>query len=178
MNKEAYKLMAHAEDLQKMAEQATNFLSTTVKQLEGNVVNAVLSSTRSEIDKNLGNIKKELLGATMGLVETSEKAKSTAEFLMRTSFFVAVLILATAMAVGGAFFGVGNLLIKSRVNELEELKYAIQVEEASLRELQSETWKLELVRYEDGRRAIILPSGININHTGSVDGRIAIVLRP
>lgn len=72
-----------------------------------------------------------------------------------------------------------ELPIKSRINELAELKAAIVVEQRILGELQGKTWGLELVTYGDGTRGIVLPRGVKVDRTGAVqDGRTAIVIKP
>lgn len=87
-------------------------------------------------------------------------------------------LLAVALVIGGVGFAVMGFIGKSKLAELNELKAAIQTEQAILDELQSKTWKLDLVRYEDGSRGIILPKGVKIERTGAIpDGRNGIVIR-
>lgn len=90
-----------------------------------------------------------------------------------------VFLLAVAMVVIGAAYVAGNLLVKSRVDELAELKTQIEAERDTLAELRSKAWGLELVKYDDGSRGIILPKGVKVDRTGAVqDGRIGVVIRP
>jgi hypothetical protein len=77
-----------------------------------------------------------------------------------------------------AFTG-SNALLKGRGADLDELKVKVAQERGTLDELWSKTWGLELVKYDDGSRGIILPKGVRIDRTGDVkDGRAAVVIRP
>lgn len=63
--------------------------------------------------------------------------------------------------------------------ELETLKASIQTEKATLAEMKSKTWGLELMSYSDGGRGIILPKGTTFSHTAKIEkGRTAIVIKP
>lgn len=63
--------------------------------------------------------------------------------------------------------------------EHASLKAAIQAEEATLAELQSKTWGLELVNYSDGGRGIILPKGTTFSHTAKIENeRTVIIIKP
>ena len=61
----------------------------------------------------------------------------------------------------------------------EALKVEIQAVEARLAELQSKTWKLELVNDSDCVRGIILPKGVQFVRSGKLkDGREAVIIAP
>ncbi|WP_218064793.1 hypothetical protein [Desulfolutivibrio sulfoxidireducens] len=91
---------------------------------------------------------------------------------------VGFFLLAAGVVLIGALYFVAKMLFDSRVTELAELKAAIRAKEATLAELRSKTWGLELVNYGDGTRGILLPRGVKLDRTGSVkDGREAIVIK-
>jgi hypothetical protein len=63
--------------------------------------------------------------------------------------------------------------------ELIDLKGQTEAERVTLNKLQSKTWRLELVNYSNGTRAIILPKGVKVDGTGTlVDGRAAVSVKP
>lgn len=87
-------------------------------------------------------------------------------------------MLVVLIIMGALYFG-GNLLFKSRIDELSNLQAQIKAEQTTLDELKSKTWGLELVSYDDGTRGIILPESMKFSHSGQVkDGRDAIVIKP
>lgn len=174
-----FTLMTHAEDLQRVAQSSLQEVGKAVQRMETGTGNAILSVVRAGIDETMQETKTGLTGAATGLKEASDEAKSTGEYLRRTGVILGVFLLAVAVVIAGGLFGVMHLVGKSRMNELAELKAAIQTEQATLDELQTKTWGLELVQYKDGTRGIILPKGIKISHTGTVaNGREAVVIKP
>lgn len=174
-----FTLMAHAEDLQRVAQSSLHEVGKAVQRMETGTGNAILSVVRTGIDSTLQETKTGLTGAATGLKEASDEAKGTGEYLRRTGVLLGVFLLAVAVVIAGGVFGVMHLVGKSRMNELDELKAAIQTEQATLAELQTKTWGLELVQYKDGTRGIILPKGIKIDRTGAMlDGRAAVVIKP
>jgi hypothetical protein len=114
-----------------------------------------------------------------GLLDASSEAKAAASSLRRTGLLQGVFLLAVALVIIGTAYVAGGRLVKSRVDDLAELKAVIRAEQATLAELQGKTWGLELVKYQDGTRAIILPKGVKVDRTGAVpDGRTGIVIKP
>lgn len=95
MNKELFALMAHAEDLQNIADKTQNALLYCAKNLEENAAGSILSKIQSGIDKTLDDTKKELLGATKELVKVSDEAKATADVLKRRGLFLAAFLKGT-----------------------------------------------------------------------------------
>jgi uncharacterized protein HemX len=63
---------------------------------------------------------------------------------------------------------------------LSGLKNQVKAEQDMLNMLESRTWKLQLKKYDDGTRAIILPKGVEFGYSGPIqnDGRIGIVIKP
>lgn len=60
-----------------------------------------------------------------------------------------------------------------------DLQREVATLEATAEQLTSKTWRLELVKYSDGRRGIILPKGVQIERSGSVqDGRAVVLIMP
>lgn len=175
-----FALMAHAEDLQRVGQKVLENTNNAAKRLETEAAGAVLSAVRSGIDKTLQETKTGLTGAAEGLKGVSEGAKDAGEYLRRTGVLLGVFLLAVAIVIAGGLFGVMHLVGKSRLQELAELKAAIRTEQATLAELESKTWGLELVNYGDGTRGIILPKGVKVDRTGGLtdkSGRIGIVIR-
>ena len=176
-----FMLMAHAEDLQKLAQASLQKVGQAVSHLENASVKAISGAVATEIDRTLENTKKELLEANKGLVGASAEAQATCALMKRTGLFQAVFLLAVALIIAGASFGGLNWFVKSRLSELAELKAAIQVETATLADLQSKTWGLELVDYGKEGRGIVLPKGVKVDRTGELadkSGRIGIVIKP
>lgn len=177
-DEQLYTLMAHAEDLQRVSQKVLEDTNAAAKRLETESAGAILSAIRAGIDKTLQETKIGLEGAATGLKGASEEAKDAGEYLRRTGVFLGVFLLAVAIVIAGGVFGVMHLVGKSRMSELAELKAAVRAEQATLNELQSKTWGLELVNYGDGTRGIILPKGAKLDRTGAVpDGRTGIVYR-
>jgi hypothetical protein len=59
------------------------------------------------------------------------------------------------------------------------LKAVIQAEKASLTELESKTWRITLMEWNNGERGIILPEGVKFVRPVKVkDGRDAVVINP
>jgi len=166
-----YGLIAHAEDAQNTLRAFQATAQEAVKTLPDAARGAVRDAAREFIVQGAETASRELLGA-------SSEAKAAASSLRRTGLLQGVFLLAVALVVIGAAYAAGALLMKSRVDELNELRTAIRAEEAILVELRSKTWGLELVKYQDGTRGIILPKGTKVDRTGAVqDGRTGIVIR-
>lgn len=173
-----FALMTHAEDLQRVAQSSLQEVGKAIQRMETGTGNAILGVIRAGIDETMQETKTGLTGAATELKEVSEEAKSTGEYMRRTGVILGLFLLTVAIVLAGGVFGVMHLVGKSRMNELAELKAAIRAEQSTLAELQSKTWGLELVQYQDGR-GIILPKGIKIDRTGTVpDGRSAVVIKP
>lgn len=174
-----FTLMAHAEDLQRVAQEVLANTNKATKRIETEAVGTILSAVRAGIDETLQETKKGLTGASTGLKEASDEAKATSAVLKRTGLMQGFFLLAVALVIGGVGFAVMGFIGKSKLAELNELKAAIRAEQSTLNELQSKTWGLELVNYQDGTRGIILPRGTKVDRSGAVqDGRIGIVVKP
>jgi len=167
-----YGLIAHAEDAQNSLRAFQAAAQDAIKTLPEASRGAVRDAAREFIVQGAET-------ASRGLLDASSEAKAAASALRRTGFMQGVFLLAVALVVIGALYVVGGMLFDSRVAELAELKATIRAEEATLAELRSKTWELELVNYGDGTRGIILPRGTQVDRTGAVkDGRFAVVIRP
>lgn len=96
-----------------------------------------------------------------------------------TGLQMALILLAIAVVVCGASVGFIGWSTDSLRKERDTLKAAILAEEATLAELRSKTWGLELVNYSDGGRGIILPKGTTFSHKAKIEnGRTAIIIKP
>lgn len=167
-------LIAQAEDIQKHAVALQRSAQDVIKTLPDASRAAVRDAAREFIIEGAEK-------ASRGLLNASNEAKDTATALRRTGLMQGFFLLAVALVVGGVGFAVMGFIGKSKIAELNELKAAIRTEQATLNELQSKTWGLELVNYQDGTRGIILPRGTKVDRTGTVQdgsGRIGIILRP
>ena len=134
--------MAHAEDLQKHAEQLQDKAQETFS------------------------------GLTLAVEQAQKKIRST-------GLQMALIILGISVLVCGLTLKIFLWSTESLKKEREALKVAIQAEEVTLGELQSKTWKLELVNDSDGIRGIILPKGVQFVRSGKLkDGREAVIIAP
>ena len=174
-----FALMAHAEDLQRIANKVLENTAAASRRLETESANAVLSAIRGGMDRTLKETKTGIEEAARGLKEVAGEAQAASTVLRSTGLMQGVFLLAVALVIGGIGFAVMGFIGKSRIAELAELKAAIQGERATLSELQAETWGLTLVHYDDGTRGIILPIGVKVERTGALkDGRGAIIIKP
>lgn len=165
-------LMAQAEDIQKHAIALQRAAQDAVKTLPDASREAVRDAAKEFIADAAEN-------ASRSLLEASNEAKATSAVLRRTGLLQGVFLLTVALVVIGAAYAAGGWLVRSRVDELAELKALVRAERATLDELRSKTWRLELVSYGDGTRGILLPIGVKVDRTGTVnDGREAVVIKP
>ena len=165
-------LIAQAEDIQKHALALQRSAQDAVKTLPDASRGAVRDAAREFITEAAEK-------ASRGLLDASNEAKATSAALRRTGLLQGVFLLAVALVVIGAAYAAGRFLVKSRVDELAELKAQVTAERGTLDELRSKTWGLELVNYGDGTRGILLPKGVKVDRTGAVpDGRAAVVIKP
>ena len=174
-----FALMAHAEDLQRVADKILDNTAADSRKLETEGANAVLSAIRGGMDRAVKETKTGFEEAAKGLKEAAGEAQASSAVLRRTGLMQGVFLLAVALVVGGVGFAVMGFIGKSKLAELAELKATIREERTTLSELQAETWGLILVHYDDGTRGIILPKGVKVERTGALkDGRGAIIIKP
>lgn len=118
-------------------------------------------------------------GAEKTFAELPHAVGQAVKKIRSTGLLWGVLQLAVALVIIGVVYFAGGLMAKSRVDELGELKRQLAQARGTLGELQSKTWSLELVKYPDGTRGIILPKGVRVDRNGPIDdGRIAVVIKP
>lgn len=166
-----YGLIAQAEDIQKHSIALQRAAQDAIKTFPDASRTAIRDAAREFIAEGAEK-------ASRGLLDASNEARATSAALRRTGLIQGLFLLAVALVIGAVGFAVMGFIGKSRLAELHELKAAIRQEQAILGELQSKTWRLELVNYQDGTRGIILPRGTNVDRTGAVpDGRIGVVIR-
>lgn len=117
-------------------------------------------------------------GAEKTFAELPLAVEQAGKKIRATGLLGGLFLLLVALVVIGAVYFAGSLLYKSRLEELAELKAQVTAERATLAELQAKTWGLELVKYQDGTRGIILPKGTKFDRSGPVqDGRTGLVIR-
>ena len=117
-------------------------------------------------------------GASAGLQEASAGAKAASVALRNSGLLIAAALVAGAIVIGGSGWAVTNYMILHQKEELADLRQRVSDERSTLEELQAKTWRLELAKYGDGTRSIILPRGVKVERTGTVkDGREAIVIK-
>lgn len=98
----------------------------------------------------------------------------------------AVYMLCFGAIIAAVLFA-GLTVYESRLREEHEklqtdianLKTAIQAEKATLADLESKTWRITLMEWDNGERGIILPEGVKFVRPVKVkDGRDAVVINP
>lgn len=118
-------------------------------------------------------------GAEKTFAELPLAVEQAGKKIRSTGLLGGVFVLAVALVAIGVVYFAGSLLYKSRLEELADLKMQLAQARGTLGELQSKTWSLELIRYSDGSRGIILPKGVQANNPVRLDdGRIAVVIKP
>ena len=126
-------LIAQAEDIQKHALALQRSAQDAVKTLPDASRGAVRDAAREFITEAAEK-------ASRGLLDASNEAKATSAALRRTGLLQGVFLLAVALVVIGAAYAAGSFLVKSRVDELAELKAQVTAERGTLDELRSKTW--------------------------------------
>lgn len=121
----------------------------------------------------LQNEAQEVFSALpLAVEQAGQKIRSTGLQMALILFGVGIIVCGASVA----FIGWSTDSLRE---ERAALKTAIQAEEATLAELQSKTWRLELVNYSDGGHGIILPKGTTFSHTAKIEnGRTAIIIEP
>lgn len=168
-----YGLITQAEDIQKHAVTLQRAAQEAVKGLPDGYREAVKGAASEILTEAAQNASTALLGAC-------NEAKASSAALRHTGLFQAVFLLLATLIIAGASFRGFGWLIQDRLNELAAVKIAIQQEQDTLAELQSKTWRLELVE-KKGDKYIILPKGVKIGQTGEItdkSGRIGIIIKP
>ena len=172
-------LMAHAEDLQGVADKSLAAVKRATEHLEESALKVITATIEEKMTQTIRGTQNGLQGVNTALLETSAEVRATSCFLKSTGWKL-ICLLGGAIIVFSMVFWFALLgLHKSRQAELADLRAAIAAERGTLAKLQSETWQLELVTYRDGRRGILLPKGTTIEWSGTVpnDGREGIVIR-
>lgn len=137
MNKEIFALMAHAEDLQKIADQSQRRLETAVNTLPENAQKAITEVFLAETAEPLQKAKEELKTAVNGLKGS-----------MRSVWLVPVVVclVFTLGMIGFVYFGVSWLK-----SERAELQREIAGLKSEYNEMHMELAKTaNVVRYENG----------------------------
>lgn len=62
--------------------------------------------------------------------------------------------------------------------EAEEYRAEVAKLKKIAAKLEDKTWRLELINYDTGQRAILLPKGISVDYTAKEKNRTVIMLKP
>lgn len=151
-DKQIYTLIAQAEDIQRHAVMLQRTAQEAVKGLSDSAQEAVKEALKEHLIQGVETASKELHAAT-------GDAKDAIMFLRRRGLFLAFLLVALALVVGGASYLISEWMIECQLNDL---KVQIAKEEATLAKMKSKTWGLSL--YEDSNgRFIVLPDGTSFD---------------
>lgn len=171
-------LMGQAKELQEQSIASQNELRNAARYLP----EALKSEIRREMNNSLGDEAKTALRALQAATEAAKENSAAMKSTTQKAWLVHIAaLIGAAVVVGMVGYAVTGITLKNRLAELDELKSQIVAEKSTLVQLQSETWKLELVKYQDGSRGIILPKGVTVDRTGALtdkSGRIGIVIKP
>lgn len=137
---------------------------TTEKMIEDSFENLSITLTASATHA-LGTIERAIDRETMNVKENiMEQIKLLNSGFMKRWLAIALLGLALMLGMFGGGWGLACLArshINSLRSEMADLKSRISVEKATLRQLQSQTWGLELVERPEGR-FIAPPPGMKL----------------
>lgn len=135
-----------------------------------------LMAHAEDLQKHAVQLQDKAQETFSGLTLAVEQAQKKIRF---TGLQMALIMLGISVLVCGLTLKIFLWSTESLKKEREALKVAIRAEEATLAELQSKTWKLELVNDSDGVRGIILPKGVQFVRSGKLkDGREAVIIAP
>lgn len=176
----AMKLLDQAQALQKQAERTQNVTHEVLLGVASEIRKGARVGTREILQEATGIAVDGLKDSAIGLQEAAAEGRATAKALRRTGLLLGAFVLAIAVIIIGLIHSViAPALVRSYAGDLAGVKDELAAERAALAKLQSETWRLELVNYQDGTRGIILPKGVKVDRTGPVkDGRIGILITP
>lgn len=175
MNQEIFALMAHAEDLQKIAEQNQKDLASSinsnkaiVESLPKTAHKAIAGALSLEASKAMENAKTELAKATTAFRRASDEAdKATIQIKNagKTSVILHSLYLLGVAIILALFFTLTfQVLYKNKISRMAELKQEIAIQEETLKKIKSETWGLELHDFPD-QKIIFLPKHLKFKGT-------------
>lgn len=152
MNKELFALMAHAEDLQKIADQSQKRLEVAVNTLPENVQKAITEVFLSETAEPLQKAKAEFKTAVEGL-----------NGAMRSVWLVPVVmcVVVCLAMTGFAYFGVSWLK-----SERAELQREIAGLKSEYNQMHTELAKTaNVVRYENGELWVEIANNKDVGTT-------------
>lgn len=176
---EVFGLIVQAQEMQKYALEFRFTAEDTLKKLPEASREAINDAARLILEQGTRDASRSLQEAAKETKAAADAVSVSAALLKSTGLLQGVFLLLVVLVIMAALYFGGNLLFKSRIDELNELKAQIKAEQATLEKLKSKTWGLELVNYSDGTMGIILPEGVRFSHSGQVkDGRDAVVIKP
>lgn len=181
MEDKIYGLIVQAQEMQKYALEFRGTAENAVKNLRSGIDdalerltnasrNAVSEAARTLIASEAEKASRGLLDASKGAMAAAAELRGAQTGALIKHIFVLFLV---AVVIGVVLYG-GTRYFTS---ELNGLKAAVRKERATLAELQSKTWGLELGANSKSRW-IVLPKGQNFGDTGDTqDGRRAIFIQ-
>lgn len=187
-------MIAQAEEAQGLAMKLLDQAQALQGQAEGTqrVTEQILLGVSAEIRKGARVGTREILqeateiavdglkASTVSLQEAAAEGRASAKAIRSTGLVLGAALLAMAVVIIGlTYFVIAPALVRSYADDLAGVKAELAEENAALAKLRSETWRLELVEYQDGSRGILLPKGVKVDRTGPLkDGRVGIVITP
>lgn len=125
-------LMTHAQDMQKAVEQQVQALEKAAQRLERDAVTAFSAAMRENVNRALGDTKKELTEAVQAAKEASEIAKSGGRHFMRlVSVYAFFVLLVVALGLGAFSW----LFVSWKAEEAAALRAEIRAMNADLARL-------------------------------------------
>lgn len=176
----AVKLLDQAKALQSQAERTQIVAQEILLGVTSEIHKGAKVGTREIFHEATGVAVDGLKESVAGLREAAAEGRASAKAIRRTGLVSGATLLAMAVVIIGlTYFVIAPALVRSYADDLAGVKTELAAEKAALAKLRSETWRLELVEYQDGSRGILLPKGVKVDRTGPLkDGRVGIVIVP
>jgi hypothetical protein len=178
----ASKLLAQAQSLQSQGEKTQNLVNEFLATVPASVRRGAQIGTQEILQTATKTALENIKTSTEGLQAVVAEGRGNVKILQRTWLLMGVVMPAIAvLIIGLLYFVVMPVFIRGYAEDLADIKTQVKAERAALVRLQSETWRLELIDYQDGTRGIILPKGVKVERTGALQdgsGRVGILLAP
>jgi hypothetical protein len=167
-------LITQAEDIQAHAVKLQKVAQDVVRTLPEATRNAVRDATREIIVEGAEKASRGLLDASRGAEKAAGelRAAHSSALLKHIGFLCLMAVLLSVTIYAGLGF-----FANRRAAELDELSAQVSVHRATLAELQSQTWGVELVNFRDGSRGIALSKGEFERIAELQDGRSVVILK-
>lgn len=139
-----------------------------------------LIAQAEEIQEHTVHLYKEAKTAIEEMRQATSEARNENRFagLVQSAYIMGTVSLVVLVVSIGLSKGLGWYVADQRA-ELAELKSESAKERETIAIMKEKTWSVELVKYDDGRRGIILPKGVRFDQVAMVqDGRDVVLIRP